>query len=579
MNNPISNLYRPIAPWSGRLILPQPSQRKPDGGVFIQIQNAPSSHRFLVGKQAWVKWHSTSHHTLWLSRATLDLKFDSTTYNSIEKTQAIHPKRLDGWQKVSPLESLAGARPDDDVQVELNVISATQEGNSWVLSIGDEPYQIAGVTKGLVTFVGPAGDRRYRVRHYNPASKAFNGPEEIVSCPDAGAIRSGQTVEQSSLVNIEKSPLNAGGWYIYGHSDSQGTFVVAALEPLEAMQLVATQMTTGRQETQDYYVASKWQNLPQRRIEKTLVDNNSKVLAASERTAALRERRTRELWYLNDVALTIHTFGWRGGPRGNNPPLGLAPGHFSFGFAKVIRDEFTGHLRFDLVHRQVYAHNKEGIISGAIRWHAYVGSLKRGWMYTVPISEVMLRMPEFTVPYKLGDRTFDPLKTIEQELAFTCARYRTGPGNGASVVTPATSCVKDSCQSLFAAINRLDAEVLNDPVIRRWMQDNSQSFDAQRFQRLDTLLKDVLDRMLIPLGYVPKGWRGDREYLAAHRQGGLLGNTIEALRSWKTMLPRRAEMELAQVMARHGATFWDIKGAMLGGEVPGIVPIPPGTLL
>uniref|UniRef100_A0ACD5GQG3 Uncharacterized protein n=1 Tax=Desertifilum tharense IPPAS B-1220 TaxID=1781255 RepID=A0ACD5GQG3_9CYAN len=85
------------------------------------------------------------------------------------------------------------------------------------------------------------------------------------------------------------------------------------------MQLVATQMTTGRQETQDYYVASKWQNLPQRRIEKTLVDNNSKVLAASERTVALRERRTRELWYLNDVALTIHTFGWRGVPRGIIP--------------------------------------------------------------------------------------------------------------------------------------------------------------------------------------------------------------------------------------------------------------------
>lgn len=433
--------------------------------------------------------------------------------------------------------------------------------------------------KALVTFIAPAGDKRYRVRHYNPASKTFNGSEEVVFCPDAGTIHAGHNVEHSSLVNIEKSPLNASGWYIYGNPNATGTFVVSALEPLEAMQLVATQMTTGREETQNYYVVLKWKNLPQRRIEKTLVDNNNKVLPPSERTAAMREKRTRELWYLNDVALTIHTFGWRGGPRGNSAPLGIAPGHFSFGFAKVIRDEFTGNLRFDIIHRQVYAHNKEGIISGAIRWHAYVGSLKRGWMYTIPLSEVMLRMPELTVPYKIGDRTFDPLKTIEQELAFTCARYRTGPGNGASVVTPATSCVKDSCQALFAAVNRLDSEVLNDPALKRWIQENPKNFDAQRFQRLDNLLEDILDQMLVPLGYVPKGWRGDNEYIAAHRSGGLIGNVVEALRSWKTMLPRRAEMELAQVMARHGATFWDVKGAMLGGDIAGITPIAPGTIL
>jgi predicted Abi (CAAX) family protease len=249
---------------------------------------------------------------------------------------------------------------------------------------------------------------------------------------------------------------------------------------------------------------------------------------------------------------------WRGGKRGSSPPLGIATGHFSFGFAKLIRDSFTGALRFDLVYRQVYAHNAEGIVSGAHRWHSYMGCLKRGWMYTLPVSDVMVRLPELTVPYKLDNQTFNPLDLIKQELALMEARYRTGNGNGASVVTPATSCVKDSNHALFSAIRKFQAEVRHNPTIKSWLQKQADSHDTKRFWRLESLLRLVEDQVLLPLEYVPANWRGGNETVAAHdRDYTNFATALEALKTWKTLLPRRAERELLNVFRHSGATMID----------------------
>lgn len=578
-------VYLPIAPWSGRLILPLLQQRRQDGGVYLYVENAPTSYAHLKGKTVWLCWHPQSIHQKWLSRATIDIKFDQVTRKSQSKNM-IHPTRLDGWQRVSPLESLAGARPNDDVQVELDVMAAAQEGNEWIISINDEPIQVAGILKGLVRFVAPVGENHYRIRHYNSNSQSFDGPEEIASLPDAGVVNPGFQVEQSSIKNIENLPLNASGWYIYGYqpiTSSLGqrdcTFVVQGLEPAEALRLTPTQMVIGRAETQAHVNENKWKQMPLRRVAVTLVDNNGKAIALQERTPDFLQQRTKELWLRGDEALVVHTFGWRGGRRGNAPPLGIAPGHFSFGFAKLVRDEFTGALRFSLIYRQVYAHNSQGIVSGAHRWHSYMGNLKRGWMYTLPVSDVMVRLPELTVAYKMGEQIFNPLDVLKQELAFMEARYRIGNGNGASIVTPATSCVKDSNQALFAAIRRFQNDVIRRPAVRQWLEDHPDDYHTKRFLGLQALLKRVEDKVLFPLGYVPPSWRGENEEVAAHdRDRTNLSMVLEGLKTWRTLLPRRAERELLSVFRDYGATMVDYQSALIGGEISGIVPLPPGVL-
>lgn len=522
LNQSQADLYRPIAAWTGRLILPLPAQRRSDGGVYLQVENAPKPYRHLVSQQVWLRWHSHSIHQQWLAKATIDIHFDQVTYESQAKNN-VHPVRLEGWQQVSPLESLAGARPIDDIQVELDVVAIDCIKGEWIISVNDEPIQILGSLRGLVRFVAPIGENCYRVRHYNCNHQSFDGVEAIICLPDAGKIYPGSQLEQSSIKKIENSPLNAAGWYIYGQfNPSQSSmepeksiFTVQALEPAQALSLAPTRMVVGRTEAQAHTGEEQWKQMPLHRIETTLVDSNGQLDQKGEQTTALRSQRTKELWMAGDEALVIHTFGWRGGKRGNNPPLGIVTGHFAFGFAKLIQDEFTRTLRFDLIYRQVYAHNPQGIIAGAYRWHCYLGSLQRGWMYTLPISDVMVRLPQLTVPYKLKGQIFNPLNLIKQELALMEARYRTGDGNGASIVSPATSCVKDSNQALFAAIRKFQDEVLQDPSIHAWLEDNVSDYHAKRFLALKSLLALVEKQVLFPLGYVPPNWKGENQEVAA----------------------------------------------------------------
>lgn len=585
-----TSYYRPIATWSGRLILPEAGDRRPDGGVYLQLENTPPSHRSLIGQRVWLAWHPNSIHAAWLSKAVCDVTFDEITYASQQKG-VVHPDRLNGWEKVSPLESLAGARLQDDVQVELDVAAVKRSlpgtSTDWTVLINDEPVQITGILRALVQFLSPL-DRQYLcIRHYNPDSRTFDGPTAIACAPDAGTIHPAFQLEQSSIQGIERSPLNDRGWYVYGYFPSLPSqpqrhrpFVIQAIEPYAALCLAPTKTVMGQNEARQYIRDQKWDEMPLHQMRVTLVDTNGRVEPAAERTPSRLAQRTKELWWKGDEALVVHTFGWRGGPRGDRFPLGLVPGHFAFGFAKLTQDDWTGELRFDLIYRQVYTHNAQGTISGAFRWHSYMGCLKRGWMYTVPVSDVMVRLPELTVPYQIGDRKIQPLDMIKRELAYMHARYRVGGGNGASLITPATSCVKDSNQALFSAIRQFRDQVIADPATKAWLEQNPNDYHTQRFRKLVTLLKQIEEEILFPLGYVPPTWRGENDEVAAHQRDRADWNlNIEALKAWRTMLPRRAERELLAVLRKHGATMVDYQCALIGGEVPGIRPAAPTVLL
>jgi len=82
----------------------------------------------------------------------------------------------------------------------------------------------------------------------------------------------------------------------------------------------------------------------------------------------------------------------------------------------------------------------------------YSGNLQRGWQGTRPFSDVVVNIPALNHTYRFGDFTLSPLEELQRELRVMMARYRTGDGTGASIVTPAQSCVQDSNQALFTAL-------------------------------------------------------------------------------------------------------------------------------
>ena len=106
------------------------------------------------------------------------------------------PWRLDGRRRVGPLQSLAGARPHDDLSVRLErvaVVAAADsgplpagQGSGPVLRIAAPPVQISGRWMARVRLLealpahDPGGPGLMRVRHFEPQSQRYDGPEETV---------------------------------------------------------------------------------------------------------------------------------------------------------------------------------------------------------------------------------------------------------------------------------------------------------------------------------------------------------------------------------------------------------------
>ena len=284
----------------------------------------------------------------------------------------IHPVRLDGLSQVDPLESLAGARPMDDVcvmlsnpQVEINAEGETE------LIIDCEPTQIVGRFVGLVRILSRVDSQSnlFRVRHHNTATTNFyKGTEEIICIPQVPQDRKGIT--RSTNKNIEKSQLNLKGWYIYGAPNAEGTFVVQAIEPRALVQLEPQKVITKSSAIFKYINRGMWAKtkLLKGKCQTVLLANNQK----NKETAVSQ-------WKLGDKALVIHLFGGIGGQKAEAAAWLPVPGHLSYGIAEVVRDSISNELRFDIIYHQVYGHNLDGITSGSITWAAYMGSLWQGW--------------------------------------------------------------------------------------------------------------------------------------------------------------------------------------------------------
>ena len=598
------NLYQPVAPWSGRLILPevslrskqinnrsldQPQNQLQNPLVFFEVHHADAQHQGLRGKVVNLQWDVGVASPLenravvkdYRRRTTRDLSFTAKTWQS-EKSGNIHPDRLNNWQAVDPLESLTGARPQDDVIVSLSPVRVKESPQgSTIVVIASEPEQVVGSFYALVQIVAreksntgsnsssdagdnlgssassDAGNDRFLVRHFNPGSRQFDGSQEVMLIPQVVADREG--VRRSTNQELEESPFNATGWYVYGAKNSQGIFTVQALEPRELLQVAPQTTQSNPKEKKNYLRQQLWRN-PQK----------------NTATSVLLTNPASEPWREGDRAIVMHIFGGIGGKKAEPKALGMiVAGHFSYGTAQVIREPLAGELRWRLTYHQVYAHNPDGIISGKVNWAEYMGNLERGWLGDRPVADALIRFPPVTADYDFGGNKLSVMGEFTAQLQIMMARYRTGNGTGAALVTPATSCVQDSNQALYITIQKITNQVAQNPQIQTWLTANPTHPQTQRFQQLITLGK-ALEKELVPLGIVRADWQEQgTEGTGTKQDSSLLGDFFKGITTWRTLLPRPAFDRLAQIFLDQGADLWFLRTNQIGGNDLDILPLAP----
>jgi predicted Abi (CAAX) family protease len=404
------------------------------------------------------------------------------------------------------------------------------------------------------------------VVHYNPATEAFDGLEETVRLPTVVPDENG--VLPATNRDLERSPQNATGWYIYGAQAHSGEFVVQALRPRCLFQLRPDRTLTSARQGWQYLRRESWRNLVQKKGTTTSVLIDPK--APSEQAALAR-------WHEGEQALLVHVYGGIGGEQ--REPAARGPvyfGHFAYGIATVVREPLTNELQFDLRYHQVYTHNRRGLVAGTLDWSLYMGDRQWGFLGTRPVSDILIKLPAYTEPFDFNGYQWSALDDLRIELELMTARYRTGDGTGVTYVGPANNCAQDSNQAMYASAAHLAAAVsAYRATLKAWEARNPGQ--AQQFQQLLNLRR-AIQQELLPLGSARADWADEQESLGSNLSDFPLKTLGRGLLSWRTMLPRKASDTITQLCLRHGAALWVLRTNQAGGYDPAIEPLAPVTL-
>ena len=560
--------YRPIATWMGRLILPAPEERQMVKGTLFEVYHTDEAHRHLVGQVVNLCYSDKPEVQKRIWAVTKDIHFDRQAEES-QRIGLIHPERLNHWRLVNPLESLAGGRPHDDVVVGL-LDPVTVEENQTAdarptLTIEQEPMQISGRFYALVQFVGPvqADSETFRIVHFNQESGQFDGVEEVICLPQVLPTLFG--LPASTSQDIEKSPLNAKGWYIYGAQNHDGVFVVQSLAPRELLQVQPQEVITERKAAFTYLKKGVWGNAVAHK------GNITSVLlspGANNADAALSN------WQEGDKVLLASVYG---GITGRTPePYAVFGrfyfGHFSYGTADIVREPLTGELRFEIVYHQVYTNNIDGLIAGKLHWSRYMGDRQWGFAGFRPLADIMVKLDAFDEPFSFTEQQRSALEIVTRTLETMTARYRTGDGTGGTYVTAANNCAQDSNQALYGAIKFLDDSIKQQAHIKARLRRRPE--EMERFERLVRLGKS-LRRRLLPLGSARADWEYQIEQLGTSLEDGIAANLFKGAISWRTVLPALAAYNVSRVFLEHGADVWALRTNQIGGDNPDIEPLAP----
>lgn len=566
---PDPSRYVPMAAWIGRLILPPKAERF--RGVYYEVHQAPAEYGDLIGQVVKLRWADHPTVQKFVQAATHDVHFSADAEYSSRVSGAVHPVRLNHWLQVDPLESLAGSLPTDALIVAVEHPDVEQAATGTTLRIRSQPMEVTGRYYGLVQFIEPLADHRYRVRHFNRASRAFDGPEEIVSLPPVQKFEIYGSYPSSSQA-LEKSPHNEQGWYIYGALDARGAFVVQALGPRALFRLQPDRVVFGGAKTAYRYIRREsWANVV---AQKGKVSSVLCTQRDNGRPEAIRDAIAD--WQEGDRALLVHTYGGIGGE--NKEPAAFSPiffGHFSYGRADVVRDPLADELRFEIRYHQVYAHNIDGLIAGTLHWSRYQGDRQRGWLGTRPTCDLLIKLEPFDHRYDFGRFALSPLGRMEAYLQAMTARYRIGDGTGGTFVGPSNNCAQDSNQALFASLQTLTRSTQDyETELQAWLSRHPDQVEP--FRQILALSTDM-KRTLQPFGNPRPDWEKNEFNLGSSLEDEPLRNLIMGLGSWRTVLPRKASDVVVQKFLTYGASVWVLRTSQVGGTDPTIEPIAPMT--
>jgi predicted Abi (CAAX) family protease len=558
---PNTSLYRPTGAWLGRLILPAQDERAHVMGSLLEVHLAPSEHRSLVGRVVRLRWADDPHTNARFWGQTRAVTFNPNS-EKLAAEGSILPERVNRWDLVNPFESLAGAHPIDDITVRLSepvrVIFSDLDGET-ILATPGEPVQVTGRYYGLVRFLAadPSNPELYQVAHFDRAHNDFSGPSETVRVPTV--VQDVNGVRPSSNVRLPESPANEAGWYIYGALDPGGEFVVQALAPRALLRVDGHTPIVPPSEAGHYLSPKAW----------------SRATRKGGVTRAGIAPESSPTWTEGDEALLIHVYGGIGGKK--REPAARAPlywGHFAFGVARVVREPLADELIFDITYHQIYAHNFDGLIAGALHWTRYCGDRQFGWLGTRPVQDILLKLDCFTSPFEADPYRRSGLTAVVHALESMAARYRIADGRGGIRVSPAYNCAQDANQALYQAIRWLVGALeyrVNEAELQRRYPD-----DARRRLKLLALVDDIRSALL-PFGADRADWRWGAETLGSGMSRSLLKNLSLAVRTWRTMIPPVAARSLAGVFLKHGATAMVLRSYQVGGDDPDIEPYVPNV--
>jgi predicted Abi (CAAX) family protease len=545
---PRADLYRPSAEWIARLILPSPADladpaAPADDWVWIELEQAPADRQAWLGRRLRLRWADQPQLERLVRTVSTDIRFGESARRAAAEFNVV-PSRLDGRRDVGPLQSLAGARPADDVIVMLEQVSV----NDGELHISRPPVQISGRWQALVSVIGAAdggpgraGMDLFQVGHFNRASGRFDGATETIRIPALPPDRFGRRLLDPS--GLAASPLNPGGWLIQGAPAADGVFTVQALLPHALLEPQAIRQLRGTDAALAELRRGTWSAAALRR-------------GSLQSSALVPDGAEPPVWAPGDRALLMHLFGGIGGEDGEPVRGFTVTGHFAFGEARVERDPFTGQPVLAIRYHQIYANNPNGIVAGSQHWSAYAGNLQRGWLGTRPFADVL-------VP--LEARVLDAIGLQAEILA---ARYRSGDGGGVALVTAATSCVQDSSQALWIALQQLRLQ--GDP-------EGLEPADRERLRRLGR----ALDHLLTPFGRVRGDWRANASLALAAGTGRFQARqrVRDVLLSWRSMLPRGAHDAFATEFLWAGLPLQLLRTNQIPGADPRQAPVAPSILL
>lgn len=551
-----AGFYREIGEWGGQIILPPLAKRLKDGSVPFLVFSSPRKE--LIGRFVRLAWNPAAKEENWFDELSVDVNFDPATQAFGERAGCRFPTILDGWKKVSPLESLAANRSEGTIEVILK--NPVYQGST--LYISEEPVQVNGSHVCLARFKGKAEGNLRTIVHYNPATRKFDGPEEIVTIMPRKP-KPGEDAPNTSVEQIETTGMNTGGWYLYGKKLKK-TFLVKALEPRLPLRLQPTLCIDKSPDIKEFVTRNVFAGIKPGFFRTTY--------CAEKQTAGISKD-----WPIGSRYLLVHLFGWR--KLSEQKPgvmdlLNLVTGHFAFGFAEVVKDRFTGEARWDIEYKQVYGHNREEVVSGTIKWHAYMGNLRRGWMYSIPVADTIIKIPELE-PYQINGQKIRPMRGLARELEKMMAKYRVGSGSGCSMVRPDVSCAQDSHCALYSALNILINGLGKQPETVAWLK--SGAADAQRFEALISLGKEV-EKTITSFGIAQENWKDFVETPFGTRNPGKVKAMVNALLAIRTVFPRAAYDHLLKLSANRQYSMWTILTSQIGGVIPGLIPIKPTSI-